>query len=117
MIALSELNTIIETLQELERMHQLNLELLEQLDVIFVWILENDVSIPNKDKFDALLNKMSSLMTELYFSTPKSLQYRKLADGKKHLNGTDGEVPEPSIAMPQKLPSVEDALMGLVAAI
>ena len=95
MISLSELSTIIGTLQELERMHQLNLELLEQLDVIFQWILENDVAIPNKDKFDTLLSRMRSILKEIYFSTPKSLIYRKLTDEKKHLNGTDEEVPEP----------------------
>ena len=96
MILLSELSTIIGTLQELERMHQLNLELLEQLDVIFQWILENDVAIPNKDKFDILLSRMRSILKELYFSTPKSLIYRKLTDEKKHLNGTDDKVPVPA---------------------
>ncbi len=96
MIALSELNTVIETLQELERMHQLNLELLEQLDVIFEWMLKNDMPIPNKDKLNPLLNKMHSLMKELYFSTPKSLQYRRVTDEKKHLYGTDEEEPAPA---------------------
>ena len=96
MIALSEVNTIIETLQELERMHQLNLELLEQLGVVFVWILENDVPIPNKDKLDALLNKMHSLMKELYSSNSlKILQYQKIADENLQRKQTDEDFTEP----------------------
>jgi hypothetical protein len=81
-IALSDLTQIIETLQELERMHQLNLEMLEQLDVIFRWIIDNDVPIPNSDKLVSLLTKSQSLMKELYFSSPKTLQYRTVSRRK-----------------------------------
>jgi hypothetical protein len=84
-IALSELSTIIETLQELQRMHQLNLELLEQLDIVFKWIAETDIPIPNKEKLATLLYKTKALLKELYApSTFKILQYRKLSDDSYH---------------------------------
>jgi hypothetical protein len=77
MTALSELSTIIKTLQELERMHQLNLELLEQYGVLCNWILETNVPIPNKEKLSSLLGKTQTLLKELYASdSPKFLQYQ-----------------------------------------
>ena len=79
-VTMPELSKIIDTLQELERMHQLNLEMLEQLDVVFKCIIENDVQIPNADKFVSLLSKSQSLLKEIYFSSQKIMQYRKLTD-------------------------------------
>ena len=94
-IALSELSKIIDALQELERMHQLNLELLEQLDVVFEWIIKSDMPIPNGEKLSALFTKTEALLKELYFSSSRTLAYRKLADEKKHLFRTDEDVPVP----------------------
>jgi hypothetical protein len=92
---LSELSVIIETLQELERIYQLNLEVLEQLNIICGWILKNDVAIPNKDKLDSMFLKTQALLKELYFSSPKTLHYRKLTDEKKQHFRTDEDVPVP----------------------
>ena len=81
---MSELAKIIETLQELERMHQLNLELLEQLDVVFQWIIKNDVLVPNREKLRSLLTKTHALIKELYSSSPQIILYRKLSDEFLH---------------------------------
>lgn len=95
-IPLSDISAIIETLQELERMHQLNLEILEQLNVTCEWILKSDISIPNKEKLDSLFLKTQALLKELYSSNSlRTLQYQKLADEKKQHFKTDEEVPEP----------------------
>lgn len=96
---MSDLSTIIQNLQELQRMHQLNLELLEQLGVFFQWVLDNKMTIPDRDKFDSLLHRTQALMNELYSSnTPKTLQYssirRKVTDRK-----SDDKVTEPASAM------------------
>jgi hypothetical protein len=78
---LSNINTIIKTLQELERLHQLNLELLEQLNVISGWLVEHDIPIPNPQILYSLLAKTKSLLTEIEGGEPKFLQYGKLSDG------------------------------------
>lgn len=96
----SELQTIIQTLSNLERMNQLNLELLEQLGVFADWIVTNNLDVPNKEHFQSLLHKTQALLNELYALEPtKPLMYRKLADEKKHLFRTDEEVPEPILAL------------------
>jgi hypothetical protein len=100
-IALSELTTVIETLQELKRMHQLNLELLEQLDVVCKWIVETDLPITNKEKLADLLRKTKALLTELYASssTTKILQYNKLSDVSYHDKEPDDKLPKPEKGM------------------
>jgi hypothetical protein len=94
-IALSELSVIIETLKNLERMHQLNLELLEQLDVVFKWLIRNDIAIQNMDKLNSLLTKTQALLAEVYSSSPKTLQYQKINRRKVTDFKNDGEVTEP----------------------
>ena len=95
-IALSELTTVIETLQELQRMHQLNLELLEQLDIVFKWIVETDMPIPNREKLSSLLHKTETLIKELYLpNATKYLQYRMLSDESKQPRKPDDKVTEP----------------------
>jgi hypothetical protein len=95
-MALSDLTQIINTLQELERMHQLHIEMLEQLDVIFTYIIENDLQIPNKDKLFSLLSKNHALLNELCSSNSlRIIQYRKLSDGRKHIDDSDTEVTVP----------------------
>lgn len=91
---MSELTKIIETLQELERVHQLNLELLEQLDVVFEWIIKSDVPVPNREKLSSLLVRTHALLKELYSSSPQILQYqaiRRKVTGEK----SDEDVPVP----------------------
>jgi len=92
---LSKLTEIIETLQEVERLHQLNLELLEQLNVISGWLIENDIPIPNPHVLYSLLAKAKALLSEIQSDEPKILQFsairRKVTDSK-----SDGEVPEPA---------------------
>lgn len=94
-IILSELSSIISTLQELEQMHQLNLELLEQLDVVCKWIVETNMPFPNTEKLASLLAKSQALLKEIYSrSSITVVEYKHLTDEKKHLFKADGEVTE-----------------------
>lgn len=90
------LQEVIDTLQELKRMHQLNMEVLEHLAVTCEFLVSNHVEVPNSSTLASLLAKTMTLLDEIQSSEPNVLQYQKLADGKKHLHGTDGEVPVPS---------------------
>jgi hypothetical protein len=65
----------IDTLTELKRMYQLNLELLEQLGVACGWLLDNKIPIPNRDTICSLLVKARMLLDEIY--SPPFLQHRK----------------------------------------
>jgi len=85
----------IETLNELKRMHQLNFELLEQLNVTSQWIIDNKVKIPNENQMTSLVGKALTLLNELHGETPKTLQYRKIADESLHGHQTDEEFTEP----------------------
>jgi hypothetical protein len=77
-------------------MHQLNLELLEQLGVFFEWILKNNTVIPDRERFESLLRKTYALMKELYEPTsPLILQYKKLSDESKQPHKSDEDVPAP----------------------
>jgi len=96
-IIVSELSSVIQNLHELQRMHQLNLELLEQLGVFFQWVLDNKIAIPDKDKFESLLHRTQALMNELYSpNRPRILQYQEIADEKEQHFRTDEEEPVPS---------------------
>jgi hypothetical protein len=59
-------------------MHQLNLEMLEQLHVTLSWIIERNIETPNTEKLIALISKSQSLLNEMNSSSPAILQYRKL---------------------------------------
>jgi hypothetical protein len=89
------LSDTIETLQELQRMHQLNIELVETMTVACSFLLQNHVEIPNKNTFQSLLRKAWTLLDEIKADAPKIVQYRKLADEKKQHPRTDEDVPEP----------------------
>jgi hypothetical protein len=93
---LSKLTEIIETLHEVERLHQLDLELLEQLNVISCWLVENDIPIPNPHILYSLLAKAKALLTEIQSDEPKMLQYQKLVDEKKQHFKTDEDEPVPA---------------------
>ena len=95
---MSKLTEIIETLQELERLHQLNLELLEQLNMISGWLIERNITIPDPHILYSLLAKANALLNEIQSDEPKILQYQKLADEKKQHLRTDEDEPEPRIA-------------------
>lgn len=94
---LSPIDDIIEMFRELKRLHQLNLELIEQLCVTSDWLLEHNIPIPNPSSFVSLLNKAKALLIEIQANEPNSLQYttsrRKVTDWKEN-DGTDGEVPK-----------------------
>jgi hypothetical protein len=86
---LTGLLEVIETLQELKRMHQLNMELLEQLSIACDYLLKSAVAVPNANLFASLLNKAMALLNEIQSGEPKVLQYTKVADEKKQQLGTD----------------------------
>jgi ABC-type uncharacterized transport system fused permease/ATPase subunit len=73
---------VIDTLQELRRLHYLNEELLEQLSVACKWIIENKVQPPNIQTLHSLLSRATSLLAEIEADTPKILQYQKLSRRK-----------------------------------
>jgi hypothetical protein len=61
-------------------MHQLNYELLEQLNVIFGYFRENHIKLPDEEKLANLLSKAMTLLAEVQAKTPKTLQYLKPSD-------------------------------------
>jgi hypothetical protein len=97
----ARLAMLAKTMQELQRMHQLNIELLEQLEVACSFLLQNHVEVPNKRTFKSLLRKAWSLMDEIRADEIKDVQYtvsrRKVTDF-----GTDEDETE-SIAPLYKL--------------
>lgn len=69
-------NALVElrnTIDEALRMHQLNLELLEQLGIACKWLRENKIQVPNRDRFVSLLSKSDALLKEIY-SSDENLQ-------------------------------------------
>jgi hypothetical protein len=87
---------IIDSLTELKRMYQLNVELLEHLAVTCDWLRLSGVKLPNESTFDSLLNKTTALLDEIQaHDSPKTLVYQKLSDKWKHLSESNGEVTEP----------------------
>ena len=92
------LGEIIDTLNELKRMHQLNYELLEQLNIVCGYLRENHIKLPNEEKFVNLLSRAMALLNEIQAITPKTFQYQKISRRKVTDSGTDGEVTEPSCA-------------------
>jgi hypothetical protein len=72
------LEAIIDALSELERMHQLNVELLEQLNVTCGWLLDNNIHPPNEKQFYHLLSKAKSILEELRADKPTILQYQAI---------------------------------------
>ncbi len=84
---------VVDTLNELKRLHQLNFELMEQLNVVCQWILDNHISIPDDGKMRSLLGKSLTLLTEIRTDVPNVLILRsqKLADEKKQHIETDEE--------------------------
>jgi hypothetical protein len=69
---------VIDTLQELRRLHALNEELLEQLSVSCKWLLEHNALIPNAETLSSLLKKATALLSEIGADKPKILQYQAI---------------------------------------
>ena len=78
-MSINLLGEIIETLKELKRMHQLNFELLDQLNVACDCLLENHIDLPNKERLASLLSKGTTLLEEINAKLPSDgfLQRRK----------------------------------------
>jgi hypothetical protein len=72
-LPLDSLTEVIDSLSELKRMYQLNVELLEQLAVTCEWLKKSGVHIPNEDTFNSLLNKTTTLLDEIQADSPKTL--------------------------------------------
>ena len=83
------LTEIIDTLLELKRLHQINLELFEQLDVICGWLQDNKIQVPNEEHFLSLLIKARTLLNEVYARTP--------SDGFLQRKKSDKDFTEPTI--------------------
>jgi hypothetical protein len=92
----ANLDEIASTLQELNQMYQLNLELIENLAVTYAFIADNNIPIPNEEKFNSLLNKVRALLREMYLTEKRQIvQYRKVSRRKVTDFRNDGEVTEP----------------------
>ena len=91
----SDLSVIIEKYQELQQLHQLNLELLEQLNIACGYFVDNNIPLPNLKTLYSLFQKAQSILNEIQADTPKILQYNKLSDDWKHRDKSNGKVTEP----------------------
>lgn len=91
---------VIDTLNELKRLHQLNFELLEQLNVVCQGILDDHICVPNEEKMRSLLGKSLMLLNEIRTDAPAVLllQYKKLTDEKKQHFTADEEETAPKRA-------------------
>lgn len=87
------------TLGELIRMHELNLELLETLQVTMLWLREytkkQGIPLPNMTTFDSLVNKAQALLEELREDTPLFPKHRKLSDEFSQKKASDEDFTEP----------------------
>ena len=116
---MSDLSQTIQALQELQRMHQLNLELLEQLGVFFEWILNSEINIPDKEKFNSLFFKTKALLEELYCGKSYTFVYRKPSDDflhdKQNRRGLDRTLNRNVFISRQKksMKPIENAKMGV----
>jgi hypothetical protein len=84
----SILTEIIDTLQELKRLHQLNFELLEQLGVACAYFRENNIKLPNEEKILSLLSKAMVLIEEI--------NSKPLSDEISQKKSSDKDFTEPS---------------------
>jgi hypothetical protein len=84
------LHSINQTLQELERLHQLNVELTEYLNTIMNWIIVNEIPVPSKEKLFSLLRKAEAIQKEIYGS--------KISDDFLQRKKSDKDLTEPKIA-------------------
>jgi hypothetical protein len=94
---LTKLQEVIDTYQELQRMHQLNIELLEQLAVTCDYLLRNKVAMPNESTLVSLLEKAMTLLNEIQADKPKLLQYttnRRILTGEHSKDETDKDFTE-----------------------
>jgi hypothetical protein len=92
---LTGLSEVVDTLQELQRLHQLNVELLEQLDVTCTWLIDNHIKMPNESTFYSLLSKTKAILEEIHDKETKTLQYTIINRRKVTVSKTDEEVPVP----------------------
>jgi hypothetical protein len=93
---------VIRTFVKLKRLHQLNLELLEQLHVAMLWIAEHKIPLPNPDVLNSLFLKSKSLLNEIQSNEPEFIQYT-ISRRKVTTFRTDEEVPEPNFLFPFSL--------------
>lgn len=89
---------ISNSLSELKRMHQLNFELLEQLNVSCDFILNNYADLPNNIRLSSLLAKSASLLAEIQADEPKILQYKTHLTRVNMNPKTDDKLTEPKKA-------------------
>lgn len=85
----------IDALTEIKHLHQLNFELLEQLNVSCQYIVDNNIEVPNEPHLRSLLSKSLSLIAELQGKEPKTLIYKKVANESLHGDKTNGNFTEP----------------------
>lgn len=94
----SDLSVIIEKYQELQRLHQLNLELLEQLNIACGYFVDSNILLPNLKILNSLFQKSQAILNEIQSEQPKILQYtgsRRILTDPFQKNKTDGDLTEP----------------------
>jgi hypothetical protein len=72
------LQEAIDTLTELKRLHQLNFELIEHLNIACQYIVDKQIKVPNESYLRSLVAKALALIAEIQADTPKTLIYKKL---------------------------------------
>ena len=84
-MSVDSLREVRDSLNELLRLHQLNLELLETLETAMFWLQDfgkkHDIQIPNRDKINSLITKADNLLAEIT-TTP----YWRSSDDSYHDN-------------------------------
>jgi hypothetical protein len=98
----SDLSILAQNIQELDRLKQLNYELLEELEVLLDYMHLSNFPIPDREKFNALLSKTHSTLTEIHCSSSLTIQFQSISRRKVTATSwkdeTDGEVTEPERA-------------------
>jgi hypothetical protein len=74
-LPLDYLTQFSDSISELKRMYQLNVELLEQLAITCDFIKRNKIPVPNEETFNSLLNKTTTLIDEIQADELITLQY------------------------------------------
>lgn len=86
-----DLRIVADTYEEMLRMHQLNLELLETLELSMFWLknsqYEHKIPFPQKEKMSRLLHKVSSV--------PQIFQLKNPIRRKETPSQSDAEETEP----------------------
>jgi hypothetical protein len=100
------LKTEITKIEELLYLKRLNIALLDTTKTMLTWVFDycekNSIPIWKEKNLITLITMTQNTLREISqesWTALKLTEYQKVADEKKHLNGTDKEVPVPFHAL------------------